>query len=96
MWRELLTGLREHERLHRRLRPVVQPQVHRHVDVHDDGGRERERRLLRGRDLPHHVRRQLLDQLLGRIDLYVDLPRCSRNVDRRERKLFLTREGEER
>lgn len=52
---ELLPRLREHERMQRLVRLVVQPEVHRHVDLHDERGAERERRLLGRRDVSHHV-----------------------------------------
>jgi len=54
---ELLARLREQQRLQRCVRRLVQPQVHRHLDVHDDGRRERERGLFGRRDVSHHVHR---------------------------------------
>jgi len=88
---ELLARLREHERLQWFVRIVVQPEVHRHVDVHDGGRSQRERRLFGRRDLSHHVRGQLLGQLWGRFDLYACLSRERRDVDRRKRQLSVNR-----
>lgn len=69
VWQQLHAGLREHERLLGLVRLVVQPQVHRLLDVHDDGRPERERRLFRRCNVSYHVHGKLFGELFRWIDL---------------------------
>ncbi|HEU4734111.1 MAG TPA: hypothetical protein VFT22_39745 [Kofleriaceae bacterium] len=69
------------------MRLVVQSQVHRLVDVHDDGRPERERRLFWRRNLSHHLHGELLGELFRRFDLPAWLPGRILDVDRIERRL---------
>jgi hypothetical protein len=66
---QLFARLLELQRLHRPVRRFVQPQVHRFIDLRDDRRHQRKRRLLRRRNVPYQVRRELLDQLRRRLDL---------------------------
>jgi hypothetical protein len=88
---ELLARLLELERLLGRVRLLVQPEVHRAIGVHDDSWPERQRRLLRRRDLSHQVHADMLGRLQRRLDVRSRVSRRRHSeVDRRQRFVRLS------